>query len=64
VTRTSADSERAMRGDGAVTICRQLAAHIREGEPLAVTDADALRAATVMDAIRESDATGASVRVA
>ena len=64
VTRTNADAERAAGGDGAVAIYRQLVAHIERGLPLAVSGADALRVATVMDAIRKSDETGNSVRPA
>ena len=64
VTHTSATAEAAARGDGAVAIYRQLAAHIERGEPLQVTGADALRVTKVMDAIRQSDESGASVRLA
>ncbi|MEI6500941.1 MAG: Gfo/Idh/MocA family oxidoreductase [Armatimonadota bacterium] len=63
VTHTSAEAERSVRGDGGVTIYRQLAAHLERDEPLTVTGPDALRVAIVMDNIRESDRTHTSVRL-
>lgn len=64
VRHTSAEAERSVRGDGAVTVYGELAAHLERDWPLTVAGADALRVATVMDAIRESDRTHASVRLA